>query len=99
MRPLSDLDNLVKSRQIDSDIERFLAQGGQIKKFTNNAVLEKAVKTLRANGKKLIKAETMYKILQTVELGELKAELKKQGLKLHKSGKYWRLLPAFSIKD
>lgn len=99
MRPLSDLDNLAKSRQIDSDIERFLANGGQIKKFTNNVLLERAVKTLRANGKKLIRADTMYQILQTVELIELKAELKKQGLKLHKSGKYWRLLPAFSIKD
>lgn len=99
MRPLSDLNNLVKSRQIDSDIERFLAQGGQIKKFTNNILLEKAVKTLRANGKKLIRADTMYQVLQTVGLIELKAELKKQHLKLHKSGKYWRLLPAFSIKD
>lgn len=99
MRPLADLNNLAKSRQIDSDIERFLANGGQIKKFTNNVLLEKAVKTLRENGKKLIKAETMYQVLQTVGLIELKAELKKQGLKLHKSGKYWRLLPAFSIKD
>ena len=105
MRPLADLANIAKDKQINDDVAKFLKNGGRIK---NLSAQNSHAKTIRQAVKKLMdnlsSRQTVKHGLikdfneQGISVQELNRELNKSGYKLVRSARCFCLTKTCVIK-
>ena len=98
MRPLSDLNRIAKSRQIDKEIEQFLANGGKIKKINSHQKLVNEAVDLLVKNKRKIANHLLNTLTKSVAMSDIKQELQNRGYKLEKMQTYSKLVPHFTIR-